>query len=89
MAEFLYTIVEEHYFRLQLRKIKRDAKRAEEFLEGAKWILSRAPDAGMKVADDVWFLPNDVPGDVPVNLYYTFDEDHVYLLRIEIAGNKP
>ena len=83
---FLYTIVEEHYFTLQLRRIQADAERADEFISGAKWVLARDPTIGFQISDVVWFLPMaDTPETVAVNLYYTFDETRVYFLAIEIA----
>lgn len=83
----LHTIVEEHYFTLQLKRILPDAHRADDFMDGAKWVLARNPAAGFRVSENVWFLPMaDTPETVSVNLYYTFNETTVYLLGIEIAA---
>ena len=85
-GHFLFEIVEEHYFTLQLHRIHKDAKRADEFIDGVKWVLARNPIAGFQVSDSVWFLPmTDAPETVSVNIYYTFNERSVYLLAIEIA----
>lgn len=82
----MHTIVEEHYFLLQLKKIIHDAKRADEFIEGAKWVLARNPAAGFQISENVWFLPmTDTPETLAANLYYTFNESCVYFLAIELA----
>ena len=82
----MHTVIEEHYFTLQLKRIIADAQRADEFIDGAKWVLSRNPTEGFQVSENVWFLPmTDTPESVTLNLYYTFDETKVYFLAIEIA----
>jgi len=82
----LHTIVEEHYFALQLKRIIPDAERADEFMDGARWVLARDPTAGYQVSESVWFLPMaDSPETLAVNLYYTFNETYVYFLAIELA----
>ena len=84
---YRHIIVEEDYFRLQLKRIQPDAKRADEFIDGVKWVLSRDPTMGIQVSDTVWFIAMaDSPENISVNLYYTFNESHVYFLAIEIAG---
>jgi len=54
-----------------------------------EWALSRRAEIGSPVTTDdppVWFLPVvDVPRVDPVVVYYTFDEDCVYLLSIQVS----
>ena len=81
-------IVEEARFAEDLAAIEPDAMRADEFIDGAKWILARDDRQGPQVAPDscVWFLPmNDVPDAPSLILYYTFDQKQVYFLSIQIA----
>jgi hypothetical protein len=56
-------------------------RRADEFMEGAETILSRNPEIGCQLEDSkVWFVCGHT---VDAALYYTFDDDRVYLLSIE------
>lgn len=87
--EKLWTIVEEHRFASELARLiddgPRKAQRADEFVDGAKWVLARNPHKGHRIGDThVWFIPNETIVDVlPVVIYYTFNENHVYLLSIQ------
>lgn len=76
----LLEIVENAQFVDELQELEPDAVRADEFVEGAKFVLSRNPRAGTMVSEHVWFLPM---WPEPAVIFYTFDEDHVYLLSIE------
>ena len=81
-------IVKEARFEEELSEIEPDAKRADEFLEGAEWVLGREPRRGTCVGDDscIWFLPMHDVSDAPsLIVYYTFNESKVYLLSIQIA----
>ena len=84
-------IVEEHRFTEELGKLIGNARRADEFVDGAKWALSRDPNIGGPIGKGlVCFLPiaeSDVVDSVL--LYYTFDEDHVYLLSIRKTHYPP
>jgi hypothetical protein len=84
----LRSIIKEHRFEEELRAIEPDARRADDFVEAAEWTLSRAPIVGKQVAPEscVWLLPmNDVSDSPPLDLYYTFDDERVYFLSIQIA----
>ena len=86
----LRTIVREAAFDLSLRNLIEKAREADEFLENAERVLSREPRTGHKVTIDgnpVWFLPMILEARIkrPLILYYTFDEDQVYLLHIQYA----
>ena len=92
LPEKLREIVEEHRFRDELAVLLSDARRADEFIDGAKWVLSRDPFKGRRIGTSkVWFLPMEEipetrvgpPGILPVILYYTFDDDYVNFLSIQ------
>ena len=76
-------IVRNPLFEQDLSKLEFDAVRADEFTEGAEFVLSRNPEYGTEIAKHVWFLPMWQPSKGKrVNLYYTFDQDHVYFLSL-------
>ena len=85
LPEKMREIIEEHRFSLELQALVPNAKRADDFIEGAIWALSRNPSKGRRIGSShVWFLPmEDVPGLLPVVLYYTFDDDFVNFLSIQ------
>jgi hypothetical protein len=92
LPEKLREIVEEHRFRDELAVLLPDARRADEFIDGAKWVLSRDPSKGRRISKSkVWFLPMAAipstegaqPGILPIILYYTFDDDYVNFLSIQ------
>ena len=85
-------IVEEHGFAEELGKLIGNARRADEFVEGAKWVLSRYPEAGTPIGTKglVYFLPiGDSTVADSVVLYYTFDEGRVYFLSIRKTQYPP
>lgn len=81
----LRQIIEEHRFSSELKQIISLERRAEEFSDGAKWVLARDPRRGKQIGTShVWFLPiHDAPGILPIILYYTFDDDNVYFLSVQ------
>jgi len=80
-------IRKEPQFEQELLQLGFDPVRADEFVEGAEWVLSRYPDAGTKIAKNVWFLPIGRPS-LGLSLYYTFDEDRVYFLSLQRASEE-
>ena len=78
-------IIEEPRFAFELQALIPSAKRADEFIDGTKWTLSRDPFSGKRISNShVWFLPmEDIPSLLPVVLYYTFDNDYVNFLSIQ------
>jgi len=85
----LREIVKNPRFEQDLAQLEFDAIRADEFTEGAEFVLSRNPEYGTKITRDVWFLPMWRPGEGKnVNLYYAFDKDHVYFLALERASEE-
>jgi hypothetical protein len=81
----LRQIIEEHRFALELQALIPNAKRADEFVDGAKWVLSRDPSSGRRIGSShVWYLPmEEIPEHLPIVLYYTFDDERVNLLSIQ------
>jgi hypothetical protein len=77
------TIVRDERFEYEMAYIEPSVRRADEFMEGAENVLARDPEAGYRLADsNVWFVGGHT---VDVALYYTFDDDYVYLLSAEKA----
>ena len=91
LPEKLREIVEEPRFAFELAALVPNARRADEFIDGAKWVLSRDPFRGRRIStSNVWFLPmEEIPqteessGILPIILYYTFDDDYVSFLSIQ------
>ncbi len=82
------TIIEESRFTQELSLIESDAKRADEFIDGAKYILSRNPEFGNCIGDNsnVWTLALvEIHDHPPLVLYYTFDDSRVWFLSIIIS----
>jgi hypothetical protein len=75
-------VIRERFFERQLRALIEDAREADDFVEGAEFILARDPKIGSPVDDDIWFLPMAPVGKAQVALYYTFDDSTVTLLAV-------
>lgn len=83
----LRTIVEELNFYTEFNAlVKFRIRRVEEFVEGVKWLLARRPQEGKQIGNTVvWFVANEFlpeKGELPLVIYYTFDEHTVNLLSI-------
>ena len=91
LPERMLEIIEASRFRTELQQIVQHAKRADEFINGAKWVLCRNPEAGKRIGTShVWFFAmEEIPGILPVVLYYTFDEDSVIFLSIQETTYPP
>lgn len=85
LPEKMREIIEEPRFALELQGLIRKAKQADDFVDGAKWVLSRDPFRGRRIGNShVWFLPlEEIPEYLPVVLYYTFDDNYVNFLSIQ------
>lgn len=85
MEERRRSIVREHGFERELRSLIREALAADEFVEGAEFLLSGDPECGT-VADEgppeVWVMPMAPVGNRSVWLFYSFDETTVRFLSI-------
>ncbi len=92
MTPIMRDVIQEHQFDEELRKIESNARRADEFVFAAIWQLSRNPREGKQRDDDrnVWGFPiPDHPGHPPVTIYYTFNNETVWLLSIRISDHDP
>jgi len=78
------TVIETKQFRKELRRIESNPVRADELIDGAKWVLSRDPYRGVQLEprSRVWFVAIDPPKGRPIGLYYAFDADKVHFLSI-------
>ena len=87
----LRQIVKASLFEDQLRSlIEGGARVADEFIEGLESELARRPEIGSwhtGTYPPVWFVPMiDVERlRPPLVVYYTFDEERVYLLSIQAS----
>ena len=83
----LRTVVRQPLFEQERHQLGFDPIRADEFTEGAEWVLSRYPDFGTRIAKNVWFLPIGRPS-LGLSLYYTYDEHRVYFLSLQRASEE-
>lgn len=75
------TIVYDERFVYEMARIEPSVRRADEFIEGTEIILARNPEMGCPLdGSQVWFICGHT---VNAAIYYTFDNDNVYLLSIE------
>lgn len=84
------TVIRNTRFNEELQAIKSEVKRADEFIRGIEWQLSRKPESGTKVGPEyhVWTFPVLDALDLPeLVVYYTFNDDNVWLLSIKRASD--
>jgi hypothetical protein len=74
--------VRESDFEEQLVRLIPNVEEADDFTLGAEVILSIDPEAGAPTEDGVWILPMFPVDQRDVYLYYTFDEETVWLMWI-------
>jgi hypothetical protein len=84
-------IVEEERFKEELAKLIGDARRADEFIDGAKWVLSRRPTAGTPIGTGVVHFLSIAESSVadPIVLFYAFDDNYVHFLSIRKTQYPP
>jgi hypothetical protein len=83
MPRKYWTVVREHRFEKELRALIRDAVRADQFVEGAEFVLARDPRQGVEIpGTSIWLMPMAPIGQDQITLYYAFDETTVWLLSI-------
>ena len=80
-------IIREHHFENDLAALIGDFAEADDFVEGAEWLLTQNPKVGLPTNEgsDVWFLPMAPIDGEQVTLYYTFDDSTVWLISIAKA----
>jgi hypothetical protein len=76
------TIVREHPFEREIKALGESSDgKAYEFMEAIEMVLSRNPQCGHHLGDShVWFLAGHT---IPLVVYYTFDENNVFLLSMQ------
>lgn len=78
-------VIQEPSFTRELHRLIKDAKRADEFIDGVVWLLARSPRQGRQISNShVWYAPmKQKVGILPIVIYYTFDDDFVNLMSIQ------
>lgn len=78
------SIVREHAFEHGLRALIPDAREADGFTEGAEFLLSADPRAGIELVrgGGLWVLPMAPIDGRGVALYYFFDAETVWFVSI-------
>ena len=82
-------VIREHSFEKAIAAIIEDEREADDFVDGAEFILSRDPKSGFLLYPNgsVWFLPMCPVGGKQVTLFYTFNDEKVWLFGIRaVAG---
>lgn len=51
-------------------------------MEGAEFLLARDPLIGSPIDETIWFLPMAPIAGEQISLYYTFDDERVWLKRL-------
>jgi hypothetical protein len=77
-------VIREHLFEETLSALIPDSRKADDFVQGAEFVLARNPKTGspLNPGGKVWLLPMSTVGVKQVSLYYTFDDQTVWLLAI-------
>ena len=76
----LRTVIRNNRFEQELEAIEPDVKRADDFMIGVENVLAREPNCGHRLGEShVYFIPG---WTVDLNVYYTFNDDEVFLLSI-------
>lgn len=80
-------IIEEKTFDAEKHRVARSARRLDEMLRGLTWAVSRKPESFPKVHELNLYLAKteDAPDAPAVNVWFTFDDQTVHLLYIELA----
>ena len=67
------------------KEMEENPRRADEFTEAVEWTLARGPTSGTQIKDNppIWFIPMvDSIDNSTVAIFYTFDDEKVWLLSI-------
>lgn len=87
------TVVREKVFERDLRLIlDTHAERADAFLAGVEELLSRTPEMGLHLPESsVWAVGSEPTAEhqVPLVIFYTFDDETVNLLGVMKPGSMP
>jgi hypothetical protein len=87
----LREVVYEATFDTSLKEFSDDFFRADEFIRGAEWVLTRDPYSGNQIHAEsiVWCLPVAAVDEFPAAmLYYTFNDRYVWMLDIHVDSGE-
>ena len=86
MPERFWEIVREEAFEEELLFLIHDAREADEFVEGAEFILARDPLAGDCIGGEplLFVMPMAPVRGQQVSLFYTFNKLTVFFVSIRI-----
>jgi hypothetical protein len=91
MPDQFWQVIREEAFEQELEFLLPDAREADEFVEGAEFMLARDPRAGDLAANsgagdlEIWLMPMAPIRGQQVSIYYSFDDENVYFLSIQIS----
>ena len=82
----LRQLIEEETFEADKRRLYADATRLDAILEGINLKLSRSAESGTPIPEsDLWVILTAPFPDAPaLGVTYSFDEEHVYMLGLEL-----
>ena len=81
----LRDIVEDERFKEELSILSTDVHRAEEFIEGAKWLLARSYTYGTEISHDpplLFLTMNDPLTSSAMTLFYSFTDTTIIFLSV-------
>lgn len=81
------TIREENQFSEEKKRLGKTAKRLDEILSGVLWAVSRRPESFLNIPDSKLYLAktDNFPRHSGFYIWFTFDDEAVYLRSIEEA----
>jgi len=85
-----YIIVWQERFERELQAIQANAERVDESIAAIEWALSCNPEYGIQLrpGSRVWAMPTiETPFLPPLIVYYTFDDNHVYLESVRVTAS--
>ena len=86
MAAQYRSVIYEHRFDADRARLRRGARRIDDFIDAAEWVLCRDPYQGIQIpGTQVWALTsrNYAYRLRPIIIYYAFNADEVYFLSVE------
>ena len=86
MPQRFWEVVREEAFEEELAFLIHNAREADEFVEGAEYILARDPCAGRFIGGEpeLWFMPMAPIRGQQVSLFYTFNDLTVFFVSVRI-----
>lgn len=87
MPDRFREVVREITFEEEARFLLGNDRQADEFIEGAEYILARDPEAGHLIGGEppLWFMPMAPIEGHQVALFYTFDELTVFFVGLRVV----